>query len=392
MNFYKRALELNEETVSNRRYLHQNAEIGLKMPIAQNYVLQKLKEYGLKPQKCGHGVSAILGNGSPVILLRADMDALPMQELSGESFACNNGKHAHTCGHDIHTAMLLTAAKMLKECEENIRGTVKFMFQPAEETLEGARDMIKKGILEDPHVDAALAFHVAAGKTLPGEFMFNSSGVMMSAVNGFRIEIMGKGGHVAYPYLAVDPIRIAVQIYIGLESLIAKEADPQMNGILTIGKIQSGNATNIIPDVAFLEGTLRTKDKECQKRLIGRISEISQSVAKIYGGHAVVTPLFQAPPLICSHDLTKQMARYMQEMNIPNNTAIPNVQANASEDFAFIAEAVPSTFMYLSAGFNDERGNYSAHNPRVLFNENVCPVGAAGFAHCAARWLEEHSI
>ena len=387
MDFYKRANELKEETVSHRRFFHQNAEVGLDMPLGREYVMKKLTEYGLKPQECGHGAAAVLGQGVPVLLLRADMDALPMQEMSGEPFASTNG-NAHTCGHDCHAAMLLTAAKMLKECETELKGTVKFMFQPAEETFEGSRDMIKNGVLENPRVDAALAFHVAPGKMPTGLFMFNSSGVMMSSVDGFRIEIKGKGGHGAYPNLTVDPLRIAVQIYLGLESLIAREANPEKTCVLTIGRLQGGNAANIIPDAAVMEGTLRTDDKACRELLVRRISEVAEGTAKTYGGTAEVVPLSEVPPLICEHELTEKMAGYMQELGLK---PISDMKANASEDFAVVAEKVPSAFMYLSAGFEDERGDFSAHKPKVRFNENVLPIGSAGLAHCAVRWLEEHS-
>ena len=388
MDFYKRALEIKEETIRHRRFFHQNAEVGLEMPLACEYVRNELMKCGLQPQPCGHGVTALIGKGSPVLLLRADMDALPMAEESGEPFACPTGRQAHTCGHDFHAAMLLTAAKLLKESEAELRGTVKLMFQPAEETFEGSHDMVKSGILENPSVDAALAFHVAPGRMPLGLFMYNSNGVMMSSVDGFRITIQGKGGHGAYTNLTVDPIRIAVQIYQGLESLIAREANPEMTCVLTIGKFQTGSAANIIPDSAVLEGTLRTNDKDSRELLVRRITEIAEGVAAVNGGLAKVTPLSCVPPLICDHELTEQMARFMKELPIPGNTPIPGMKANASEDFAVLAAEVPSTLMYISAGFSDERGAYSAHNPKVRFNEEVCPIGAAGLAHCAARWLE----
>ena len=149
MDFYKRALALREETISHRRWLHSNAEVGLHMPKGQAYVMDQLREYGLDPHPCGHGVTAELGQeGGRTILLRADMDALPMPEESGESFACPTGTEAHTCGHDFHAAMLLTAAKMLKENESMLSGRVRFMFQTAEETFEGAKDMLAYGVLE----------------------------------------------------------------------------------------------------------------------------------------------------------------------------------------------------------------------------------------------------
>lgn len=382
-----RAKEIIAETVENRRFFHTTAEVGLDMPKAQEFVINKLKEYGLKPEKCGHGVTAVLGNGSPVLLLRADMDALPMKEMSGEEFACTNG-HAHACGHDFHAAMLLSAAKILKEREPELNGTVKFMFQPAEETFEGSRDMIENGILENPHVDAALAFHVAPGKVKPGLFMYNSGKVMMNSVDGFRIDIKGKGGHGAYPNLSVDPLRIATKIFMELESLIAREANPEKTCVLTIGQIHGGNAANIIPDSAFMEGTLRTNDKDEREKLVRRITEISTGISSLCGGTAEVTKLSDVPPLICNEELTEKMAGYMNELEMFK--PVQDMRANASEDFAVIAEKVPSVFMYLSAGFDDERGNFSAHNPRVLFNEDVLPLGTASLVYCAVRWLQDY--
>ena len=388
MDFYSEAKNLKDELTENRRYFHKTAEVGLDMPMAQEYVMNKLAEYGLEPKRCGHGVTALLGQGAPVLLLRADMDALPMEEMSGESFACTTG-HAHACGHDFHAAMLLSAAKLLKQSESQLKGTVKLMFQPAEETFEGSHDMIENGVLESPHVDAALAFHVAPGRMLPGLFMYNAGGVMMNSVDGFRIDIKGKGGHGAYPNLSVDPLNIAAHIYLALEELIAREANPEKTCVLTVGQLHGGNAANIIPDSAFMEGTLRTNDKAEREKLVRRISETAKGIAAVYGGTAELTVLSDVPPLICDKEFTEEMAGFMNELGIAK--PFPDMKANASEDFAVIAEAVPSAFMYLSEGFTDERGDYSAHNPKVRFNEDVLPVGAAGLAHCAVRWLEEHS-
>lgn len=386
MDFYKRALELKDNITADRRYIHQNAEAGLEMPKAVEYIIKKLTEYGLAPEKCGKGVTAKLGSGTPVLLLRADMDALPMEELSGEDFACTAGI-AHACGHDMHAAMLLTAARMLKESESELKGTVKFMFQPAEETFEGSRNMIAAGILDN--VDAALAFHVAPGKMPTGLYMYNAGGVMMNSVDGFRVDIKGRGGHGAYPNLTADPLRIAVEIFSGLESLIAREADPEKTCVLTVGQLHGGSAANIIPDTAYLEGTLRTNDKAARELLVRRIREVAEGTAKLYGGQAEITVLSDVPPLICDKVLTEKMAGYIKELSVPNIQPIPDMKANASEDFAVIAEKVPAAFIYISAGFSDERGSYSAHNPKVRFNEDALPMGAAAAAHCAIRYLSQ---
>ena len=389
MNYYERAKELKEETIENRRYFHENAEVGLDMPKAKAYVMEKLREYGLEPKECGHGVTATLGKGGKVLLLRADMDALPMPEESGLSFACNTGK-VHACGHDFHAAMLLTAAKMLKENESELKGTVKFMFQPAEETFEGSKDMIEHGILDNPTVDAALAYHVSPGKMPVGIFMYNSTGTMMYSVDGFKITIHGKGAHGAYPQNSIDPINIGVHVYLVLEALMAREADPSKSCVMTIGNFEAGTAANIIPDTAILQGTIRTNDPDARELLVRRMKEVTVKTAEVYSGTAEIEMISEVAPLICDPQFTEEIVEYMKELEIPGLTPYPNISASASEDFASIAEKVPSAFMYLSAGYTDERGMYPAHNPKALFNEDVCPIGTSCLAHCATEWLKNN--
>lgn len=390
MSFYERALQLKEELIENRRYLHSNAEVGLHMPTAKAFIKAKLQEYGLEPKDCGEGVTAIIGKGEgKVLLLRADMDALPMTEESGLDFACTNGC-AHTCGHDMHAAMLLTAAKMLKEQENKIEGTVKFMFQPAEETFEGSANMIENGILENPKVDAALGYHVAGGKIPCGIFMYNSASTMMFSSDGFRIHVKGKGSHGAYPQNSIDPINIACHTHINLQELIARESDPEHACVLTIGQLQAGTAQNIIPETAMLAGTIRTNKEEARELLVRRMKEVAEGTAKVFGGSAEIEILPGVPPLICDPTVTNDMVKYMMEAGIPGATPYPGIVASASEDFAVIAEKVPSAFMYLSAGYLDDRGAAPAHNPKVQFNEDALPQGSAWLAHCAVRWLKEH--
>ena len=390
MNYYERALELKDETIANRRHIHKNAETGLDLPKTKAYVMEKLTEYGLEPKDCGYGVTATLGKGGKVLLLRADMDALPMPEESGEEFACPTGKEAHTCGHDFHAAMLLTAAKMLKENEDLIEGTIKFMFQPAEETFEGSKNMIENGILENPPVDAALAYHVSPGKKPMGLFMYNDKDTMMYSVDGFKITIHGKGSHGAYPHVGVDPINIGVHIHLALQELIARESDPTHSCVLTIGQFAGGTAANIIPETAVLQGTIRTNKPEARELLVRRMKEVAEKTAAVYNGTVDIEMISEVPPLICNPKLTDEVVGYMQELGIPGLTPYPGISASASEDFAVIAEKVPSTFMYLSAGYLDERGQYPAHHPKSQFNEDVCPIGAACLAHCASQWLKNN--
>ena len=389
MELYQRALEHQEEAIRHRRYFHFHAEPGLETPKACAYIMETLQSYGLNPVPCGHGVTATIGSGSPCILLRADMDALPMGEESGLDFACPTGTEAHTCGHDFHAAMLLIAAKLLKEREGELKGTVKLMFQPAEETFQGAADMIENGILENPKVDAALALHVTAGQIPLGLYFYNANSTMMASADGFRIHIRGKGAHGAYPQNSIDPINIAVHVYLALEALIAREADPDKMCVLTIGSFNAGSAPNIIPEEAVLQGTLRTKDKESRSLLVRRIREVAEGTAAVYGGSANIEVLSAVPPLICDKAMTEELVGYIQKMGMPGAMPYAGISSSASEDFAMIADRVPSVYMNISAGFPDARGQYPMHNPKVQFNEEVLPAGAAIYAECAMRWLNK---
>ena len=389
MDFLTRAYELQEETIANRRHIHQHAETGLDLPETVAFVKDKLTEYGLAPTDCGHGVTATLGKGSPVLLLRADMDGLPIREDSGESFSCTTGA-MHACGHDFHAAMLLSAARMLKEEEASLAGTVKFMFQPAEETFQGANDMIENGILQNPKPDAALAFHVTTGHSPAGTYMYNASGTMMNSVDGFKITIHGQGSHGACPHQGIDPINIGVHIYLGLQALIARESDPADCCVLTIGQFSAGEAANIIPDTAVLQGTLRTGNPAAREKLMPRIREISEKTAAVYNGNVEYQCLSAVPPLICAKDLTNEFVSYVKDLSIPDVTGYPDIAAPASEDFALVAQQIPSTYMYLSAGYEDARGDYPVHHPKALFNEEVCAIGSACYAACAFRYLADH--
>ena len=341
------------------------------------------------PQLCGHGVTATIGKGKPVILLRADMDALPITELSGEEFTCTSG-NMHACGHDIHTAMLLTAARMLKEDEDHLQGTVKLMFQSAEEIFKGANDMIEHGILDHPRPDAAMAYHMMIGKNQVGTYMYNAGVIMMNSVDEFKIIIHGKGTHGAYPHQGIDPINIGVHIHLALQELISREANPQDICTLTIGKFNAGSAANIIPESAILQGTLRTNNVSTRENLLSRMKEVCHKIADTYRGTVEIEMVSTVPPLMCDPQLTLEMAEYMSQIGIEGLKGIPNSTATVSEDLAIIAEKIPTTYMILTAGFMDERGDYPLHHPKAQFDENVCVIGAACFAYCVSHWLGNH--
>lgn len=351
----ERALELKKETIAHRRYIHRCAEVGLELPKTMAYIERELKACGISAYPCGHGIRAEIGTKGPVLLLRADADALP------------NG---HTCGHDCHAAMLLTAAKLLKERENELKGSVRLMFQPAEETLSGAQDMIGHGIL-DPKPQAALAFHTAAGKLPVGMALCGTDGAMMQSADNLSMTFFGKGGHGAYRDKTVDPIKMAVEVY---------EALPQMS----FGVFRAGTAGNVIPETALLQGALRLeKGREKELKEIGAIC---LGVAEKHGGRAEVVCTSSTPALVCDKKLTMQMSGYLKELKL---IVKDGVKAKASEDFAYVAEKIPTAYFYLTCGFFDERGDHLAHDPKVQIDEEVLPIGVAAYAHCAIRYLQK---
>lgn len=390
MDYLKRSEELFDETVENRRHLHQTPELGLELPETTAFIMEKLTEMGYDPKPCGGGVTACVGkSGGKTVLLRGDVDALPMKEESGLPFASQR-ENAHTCGHDIHGAMLLTAAKMLKENEASLNGMVKLMFQPGEEPLTGARSMIADGLLQDPRPDVALGYHVGAGSMPMGLFVYNREGTLMNSCDNFIIDIQGRGGHGAYPDACIDPINIAAHMILALESVVAREIKSTQASVLTIGKVTAGDAPNIIPDQAQLQGTLRCDSEEERKFILQRLSEVVDAVAKMYRGSATITMLAGTPPLICDPQSVDDFVGYMRELDVPGQCEHAGIHAASSEDFSAVLSEIPGAYMFLSAGFTDGRETYNQHHPKVEFNEEVMKSGAAYLAHCATRWLEEH--
>lgn len=386
MNYINRANELKDEMIAHRRFFHTNAEIGLDMPLGVEYVENELKKIGLKPERCGCGVTALIGSGDPVLLLRADMDALPMEEKSGLDFASITG-NTHACGHDFHAAMLLGAAKMLKENEKALKGTVKLMFQPGEEILKGGENMVENGVLKDPVPQAALSFHIGPEGT-PGDFFAGGSGAMMLSCSSFEITVHGKGGHSGYPHKAVNPLNAAVQIYTGLSQLRAYETDPESMTVLTVGSLCGGTEYNIIPEKAVIKGSLRTSTEEVSRRINDRIKEMSQGIAESFGCTCDIKMLTDNPPLICNTELSEKMAGYITE--IMGREPAGSINSSGSDDFACVTSRVPGAYFFLCAGTGREKN--MSHSPDVIFNEDVLPLGAACYCFCSEKWLKENDI
>ena len=389
-DFLAEAKAIAAEAVSWRRTFHGYAELNFDLDQTVAFVMEKLKSFGYEPELVGKaGVSCVVGQGGKVLLLRADMDSLPMAEQSGLPFAAK-GNSCHSCGHDIHTAMLLAAARILKEHESELCGRVKFMFQPAEEILGGANDMIEAGILENPHVDAAIGMHTAVGNspvTNVGNVSFKRdyshySGDMMKVI------VHGKQAHGSTPEDGVDAISIAAHITIGVQELVSREVGILEPAMVLVGKIYGGDSCNTEAGTCTLELSVRTASAPIRDFLIRRVGEIAQGTAMTYRGTATVEHTYGIGPMYNHPDMIACVPGYAAEL-LGQEHVVEVSKPSGTEDFSAIAARVPS--IYLCTGFGSTAGEgVNIHNPHVIFDEAAIPTGIALYCHTAARWLEEH--
>lgn len=389
---------LQEEIKSHRLWLHTHAETGFDLTETKPYVKSALMKMGYTVQECGKaGLVTTVGKpGGKVLLLRADMDALPIAEEADVDFACQNGR-MHACGHDMHTAMLLGAAKILKAHESELDGMVKLMFQPAEEIFEGSKDMIASGVLENPRPDAALMIHVAAGMLLPaGTVVVSAPGVSAPAADYFTIRVHGKGCHGSAPQNGIDPLTAAAHILIALQEIHARELSASDEAVLTIGTFHAGEAGNVIPDTATMGGTIRTYDEKTRAYLKERITAIAKNVAEAFRAGAEVSFGSGCPTLVNDKGLSEKVTGYLKDL-LGANRAFTTAELSGgkpargggSEDFAYVSHEVPSLMLALAAGEPSKGYVYPQHHPKVKFDESVLSTGAAVFVDCALQYLRE---
>ncbi|AHM57981.1 putative hydrolase YxeP (plasmid) [Peptoclostridium acidaminophilum DSM 3953] len=393
------AKQLQQELVEYRRVLHQNPEISMDLPVTTAFVKDELKKMGYDTQEiCQSGVVATAGGKKPgkVILLRADMDALPVKEETDEAFKSNNG-NMHACGHDLHTAMLLGAAKLLKQREDEIEGTVKLMFQPAEESLKGAKAMVDAGILENPKVDAAVMLHVFTGMSAAtGTFIIPEAGPTTSASDWFEIDIQGKGGHGAMPDTTVDPLYVMSHIHIALQAINSREIPPADSAVVTVGMMGGGTTTNVIPDTAHMSGTMRTFSKKNREFVAERIKAIAEGIAQTFRAKAHVN-IINGCPAVYSDKAVIDPARealvesFGEQAVINMANAFQGGKLMGSEDFSFVSDRVPSLMLTMVAGNSEDGYIYPMHHPKARFDEAVLFKGAAAYANIAMHWLSKNN-
>ena len=391
MDVRKRASELNDHAVALRRELHARPELEHDLPFTEGVIvreLEKLKLDVLKPgQGYGHGVLADLVGGRPgkVLALRADMDALPVKEETGLPFAATNGC-MHACGHDAHVAMLLTAARLLAEARSELVGTVRFLFQPAEETVAGALSMIESGALDG--VDAIIGLHTGGiwEGLEPGQIGWRV-GPMMASTTTTHVELQGKGGHGATPHRTVDPVVMAAEVVSQLQTLVSREVSPFEPAVVTFGKIAGGRAHNVIADTCELFGTMRCFNTETDAFLKERISATVEGVAASMRGRGTVTYSGHLPPVVNDEAIALKMRDVVRRTLGEGAEREVPLPSSGAEDFAEYLQRVPGAFFYHCSTFGDER-DYPHHNARFDVNESVLWTGAAAMAAFALAWQE----
>lgn len=397
MGMYQEALAIKETIVENRHYLHQIPELGLDIPQTAAYVEKKLQEMGYETKRIGDcGVVALAGKGEgKCFLIRADMDALPVEEMADVEFKSTNGK-MHACGHDCHAAMLLGAAQLLKNHEAEIEGTVKLMFQPAEETMEGGKMMVDGGVLENPHVDAAMAEHVFAALPMPvGSVALMGAKTKMAAVDWFTINITGKGCHGAMPNTGVDPLNVMSHIHLALQTINSRELDPMDNLVLTIGSMHGGQINNVIPNEATMAGSIRTLKNETRAMVKARMEAIVSTIAAAFGAQAEVVWSNGCPVLMQDEALYQEAKGYLKNLEgliviDIDEMGVPAGGGMGSEDFAHVANEVPSVFLGIPAGRPEDGYIHPQHHPKARFMDEALPCGAAAYAQVAMEWLKNN--
>lgn len=393
-NIYRKAKELQDELVGIRRTIHQFPEIGMDLPKTSAFMKQKLESLGLKPEPVGKsGFVVTIGTHGKCFLLRADMDALPIPEETDLSFKSEN-ENMHACGHDLHTTMLYGAAKLLKEQEAALEGTVKLMFQPGEELLQGAKEMIAEGILKHPDVDAAAMLHVFPGLPLKsGTILIPEAGPFSSASDWFEIKIQGKGGHAAMPETTINPLTVMSHIHLALHALEAREISMYDNAVISTTIMKGGVVDNAIPDTAYMKGSIRTFSNAVRAFIFQRIPEIAKGIAQSFGATAVVTMIEGCPTVEVNASVSADIREGLENV-FPGDIATPAAvgmnKLGGSEDFSYVTQEVPATMLLLTSGHHEEGYPYLVHHPKVRFDESVLAKGAAVYAVSAMAWLHKN--
>jgi amidohydrolase len=380
---------LQPQLVDWRRRLHQKPELGFQEKLTADFVSQKLQEWGIEHQTgiAQTGIVAtIRGNNSTqkVLAIRADMDALPIQELNEVPYCSQHDGVMHACGHDGHTAIALGTAYYLQQNRDTFGGTVKIIFQPAEEGPGGAKPMIEAGVLKNPDVDAIIGLHL--WNNLPLGTIGVRAGALMAAVELFRCTVFGKGGHGAMPHQTIDSIVVAAQIINALQTIVARNVNPIDSAVVTVGELHAGTAENVIADTAWMRGTVRYFNPELKSLFHQRVEQIIAGICQSHGARYDLDYWSLYPPVINDATIAELVRSVAQEVVETPVGVVPECQTMGGEDMSYFLQEVPGCYFFLGSA-NPEKGlAYPHHHPRFDFDETVLAMGVEMFVRCVEKF------
>ncbi|MDX2213094.1 MAG: M20 family metallopeptidase [Oculatellaceae cyanobacterium bins.114] len=376
-----------------RRSLHQHPELGFREHITAEFITRKLQEWGVEHQTgiATTGVVAVIHGSQPgpVLAIRADMDALPIQEENQVSYCSVHDGMMHACGHDGHVAIALGTAYYLAHHRQEFAGTVKFIFQPAEEGPGGAKPMIEAGALRNPDVDAIIGLHL--WNNLPVGTVGVRTGAMMAAVELFDCVIRGKGGHGAMPHQTIDSIVVGAQIVNALQTIVSRNLDPLKSGVVTVGKFHAGAALNVIADTAELSGTVRYFDPTLTNFFNQRFEEIVAGICQTYGAGYELNYRKLYPPVINDEAITNLVRSVVENVIETPIGIIPECQTMGGEDMSFFLQEVPGCFFFLGSANATKGLDFPHHHPRFDFDEIALGIGVEIFVRCVERYCAVRS-
>jgi carboxypeptidase Ss1 len=389
LDFLEEARAIETEIIKTRRTIHQSPELAYHEDLTAKLVADRLESLGVDVKR-GVGGTGVLGilrgsNEGGVVALRADMDALPLEETADIEFRSKTKGVMHACGHDTHVAMLLGAAKLLASHKDGLAGIVKFLFQPAEEQggRGGAKPMIEDGVMENPSVDFVFGLHITENEN-SGVFGFRE-GAIMAAPDTFEITVTGKGGHGAAPHQTVDPVYVAAQVIIAIQGVSSRMIDPIQPFVVSVGAVHSGTKENIIPDQAILEGTIRTLDEKTRRRAKAKVAEVAKGVCKAFGATGEVEFEKDAYPVTVNDEkATRKAMRILGRM--PGTRVKVMEPILGGEDFSRFLQKAPGTFYFLGTRNPAKGCVYPNHSARFKVDEDVLKFGTASLAQLAMEF------
>lgn len=389
-DYYQIAHSLFEYTQSIRRDLHRHPELGFQETRTSSIVAKELRAIGIEPRE-GIAKTGVVGiiegvKKDPVVMLRFDMDALPIQEDTGASYTSVHPGIMHACGHDAHVAVGLSVARMLYENRTNLKGSVKLVFQPAEEGLGGAEKMIADGVLDNPKCAAAFAFHV--WNVQPVGWFGITPGPTMAAADIFDISIIGKGGHGALPHLVVDPVVTAAYLVTALQTIVSRNVSPLETAVVTVGMINAGDAFNVIPSKVTMRGTIRSFTSEVRILVILRMQEMVEKISSSFRCEAKLEIRSLTPALVNDPELTLKVGEIARR-TLPNGKFDQNFTTMGSEDMAFFLNEIPGCFIFVGSANPEKNLNAAHHHPKFDIDENSLPNTAALLCSVVEDYLSE---